>query len=990
MWESKAAVKEQARSTMAAVCGTVSNDDLQPFVPDMIEAIEDRDKLRETIDALGSTTFVQPFDAAALAIATPILERGFNRTGQGETSTQRKCCVITENLAKLVKGPAEVADFKRVLQPLLARGLASISDPEVRDRFTRAHETLARVSVEEEEGEEGEDGGGEGESKAGGGGGGGGGGGTLAGLKAVPFDVARKMLRKILKKEEAAALETRNHREGLAPATDLVAAVATDLAAFPTFMRRIWTATLYQILEVLVPPAPAPPAAGGQGGKGQGRQGQGQGKGKSKGKGKGKGKGREESKGGDDDNDDDDDDVDGGQGSATARIFAALLAQVAAAAGAKVNEPLLDEERDKEEDDEDDSLPDLCDLEFSLAYGTNILLNNARLHLKKGLKYGIIASKSAGKTTMMRAINNGMVEGFPDPKEVRTVFVENDIQGEQLRMNTVEYVLDTVGDDIEVTEAQVRTMLTEIGYTPEMQAGLITSLSGGWKMKLALGRATLQNADIMLMDEPTNHLDVINVQWVVDYINSETLKETTCMIVSHDTAFLDKTVTQIIHFDNLKLKNYKGNVTDFVARFPWAKSYFELGSTTIKFTFPAPAQLMGAKGRPVKRGTPIMSMKDCAFTYPGAAKPQLTGVSVMLSMASRVAIVGANGAGKSTMIKLLTGEFEPDSGIVKKNPNMRFAYVAQHAFHHIEQHLDKTPNQYIRWRYETGDDKEALVKETMVVTEEEKQAMAKPFEYSWKDEATEKTMKEKRVIEKIVSRKTDKKKYIYEIKYKDKPMSFNTWHEKEFLFDHGWKKMVDALDARLLALEGMMQRPLTSANVEKHLENVGLEPEYGSHSRIRDLSGGQKVKVVLAACTWACPHVIILDEPTNYLDRDSLGALATAIEEFEGGVCLITHHKEFAEHTTRESWVVANNKCDVQGDPEWEKYAMEDHTMDAPDEYTDASGNTHKVKKVMNIAEMSKKDVKQYKKVIQNKIKQGRELDEQEQEMADAWDIAWD
>ena len=67
-----------------------------------------------------------------------------------------------------------------------------------------------------------------------------------------------------------------------------------------------------------------------------------------------------------------------------------------------------------------------------------------------------------------------------------------------------------------------------------------------------------------------------------------------------------------------------------------------------------------------------------------------------------------------------------------------------------------------------------------------------------KDEVTEKTMKEKRVIEKIVSRKTEKKKHIYEIKYINKPMSFNTWHEKEFLFDHGWKKSVDALDARLL------------------------------------------------------------------------------------------------------------------------------------------------------------------------------------------------
>lgn len=79
-------------------------------------------------------------------------------------------------------------------------------------------------------------------------------------------------------------------------------------------------------------------------------------------------------------------------------------------------------------------------------------------------------------------------------------------------------------------------------------------------------------------------------------------------------------------------------------------------------------------------------------------------------MASRVGCVGENGAGKSTMIKLLTGELEPQVGDVWKHPNARVAYVAQHAFHHIEQHLNKTPNEYIRWRYANGEDKESLVK----------------------------------------------------------------------------------------------------------------------------------------------------------------------------------------------------------------------------------------------------------------------------------------
>lgn len=90
-----------------------------------------------------------------------------------------------------------------------------------------------------------------------------------------------------------------------------------------------------------------------------------------------------------------------------------------------------------------------------------------------------------------------------------------------------------------------------------------------------------------------------------------------------------------------------------------------------------------------------------------------------------------------------------------------------------------------------------------------------------------------------------------------------------------------------------MLRPLTKANVEKHLGLLGLEAEFATHAHMRGLSGGQKVKVVLAACTWNQPHILVMDEPTNYLDRDSLGALAGAIREFGGGVVIISHHNEF-------------------------------------------------------------------------------------------------
>ena len=191
------------------------------------------------------------------------------------------------------------------------------------------------------------------------------------------------------------------------------------------------------------------------------------------------------------------------------------------------------------------------------------------------------------------AISNGQVEGFPTKDEVRTIFIENDIQGSQMQMNTCQYLVDTVGFGIKVTEEEARKILMDAGFTEVMCSGLITQLSGGWKMKLALIRATMQKADIMLMDEPTNHLDVLNVQWVVDYINS--LPNVTCLMVSHDTGFLDKTVDHIIHFEDLKLHTYKGNVTAFVKRFPEAKSYFELGSTNLEFKFPLPGMLDGVE-----------------------------------------------------------------------------------------------------------------------------------------------------------------------------------------------------------------------------------------------------------------------------------------------------------------------------------------------------------------------------------------------------------
>ena len=111
-------------------------------------------------------------------------------------------------------------------------------------------------------------------------------------------------------------------------------------------------------------------------------------------------------------------------------------------------------------------------------------------------------------------------------------------------------------------------------------------------MKLALSRAMLQNADILLMDEPTNHLDVMNVKWVKDYIKS--LTNVTCIMVSHDSGLLNDVCNHILEIADLKLSCFKGNLAAFVKVRPEARAYFELKSNKLKFHFPRPGPIEGA------------------------------------------------------------------------------------------------------------------------------------------------------------------------------------------------------------------------------------------------------------------------------------------------------------------------------------------------------------------------------------------------------------
>ena len=329
-----------------------------------------------------------------------------------------------------------------------------------------------------------------------------------------------------------------------------------------------------------------------------------------------------------------------------------------------------------------------------------------------------------------------------------------------------------------------------------------------------------------------------------------------------------------------------------------------------------------------------------------------------MSQASRIACIGPNGAGKSTLIKVLVGETKPDEGCpeVYRHQNCRIAYVAQHAFHHIEQHLEMSPVEYIQWRFSGGLDKEQQAMEAAQMSEEEKAQLKQPFIVYLKELAAEldeagnatgerEIIFEKmeplkkgqkpppvdpvngifpncvRTIKQLIGRRTRHGDYEYEVKWGDKEMvsmdpKNNLYVPKVVLESNGFFKLMKAIDDKIAAEAGNV-KPLTTNCIQKHLDDFGLHEEFGTYGKMKNLSGGQKVKCVIGASMWFCPHIVVLDEPTNYLDRDSLGALSRAIKEFQGGVLMISHNAEFFGDIAPEVWEVpGDQKVHISG-AEW-------------------------------------------------------------------------
>lgn len=575
----------------------------------------------------------------------------------------------------------------------------------------------------------------------------------------------------------------------------------------------------------------------------------------------------------------------------------------------------------------------ICRLEnLILMYGGSQkpLLSNTVFELRRGHRYGIVGQNGAGKTTLMSRVAVGDMPGM---QGLKCYHLEHEGILDDVPKSTScsSYVELKVKD---ASEEKVSGALKDTGFDDAMYSKAIGELSGGWKMRLALACAVLQGADVFLLDEPTNHLDKNAVKWLQEYLVREGTAGT-AMIISHDAAFLNHVCTDIIHFTDGKLLYYEGNFEEFRQKTQLdaktAKSVLTVrnkegsveeeeggessatpmgvirpGEDEDSLKFPLPGKLEGLGSA----GKPVATVTNLNFRYAPETPLVLKDVTVRLTMNSRIGIVGANGAGKSTLLNLLAGELLPpddeagEVSAVWRHRNLRFAYIAQHHFFHLSDFQKCTPLHYMQVRFRNGWDEETQKRLTLPQSPEEEQ---------YRRDMAAKHGKRNKEVEAVLSRQKKGKQILYEVKWKglDDPKQ-NTYESVQKLRLLGVEKMAAALDDRIACAETQL-RPLTTREIVKHLEPFGITEDMTTHRMIGSFSAGQKSKLMLGASMWTKPHAVAFDEPTNYLDFQTVKALGRAISLFRGGTIVVTHNEEFLQQTCEEIWVVEDGCVNVQG-----------------------------------------------------------------------------
>jgi ATP-binding cassette subfamily F protein 3 len=374
----------------------------------------------------------------------------------------------------------------------------------------------------------------------------------------------------------------------------------------------------------------------------------------------------------------------------------------------------------------------------SIRLGGRLLLDGADLTIDPGRRVGLVGRNGAGKSTLLRAIAGRLAidggeirldararlgEVKQEAPEGEASLLDIVLEGDQERLAllaeadaeaTDPHRLAEVHDRLRVigadaAPARAATILAGLGFDAEAQSRPINSFSGGWRMRVALATALFAQPDLLLLDEPTNHLDLEATLWLETWLAKF---PGAALIVSHDRGLLDRCVDSIAHLDRAKISvtpggfdefvrirteraaqlasaaqkiaEQKAHMQAFVDRFRYKASKARQAQARIKaieklpnieaiiedaptrFAFPEPANL----------APPILTLDRADVGYGGP--PILHNLSLRIDMEDRIALLGANGNGKSTLAKLLAGKLQPTRGEIRRGGKLRVGYFAQH------------------------------------------------------------------------------------------------------------------------------------------------------------------------------------------------------------------------------------------------------------------------------------------------------------------------
>eukprot|EP00566_Odontella_aurita_P000093 CAMPEP_0113548804 /NCGR_PEP_ID=MMETSP0015_2-20120614/13087_1 /TAXON_ID=2838 /ORGANISM="Odontella" /LENGTH=864 /DNA_ID=CAMNT_0000449455 /DNA_START=194 /DNA_END=2788 /DNA_ORIENTATION=- /assembly_acc=CAM_ASM_000160 len=563
----------------------------------------------------------------------------------------------------------------------------------------------------------------------------------------------------------------------------------------------------------------------------------------------------------------------------------------------------------------------------SLLFSGNELLQNATIQITAGHRYGLIGRNGVGKSTLLRRLANKNVPGFP--LDVQVMLVKQQVDGgpkstlevllgadkerssllaEQSRLeenielvdeassNRLDEIVERLSvvacelEAIEADKAEERALdvLKGLRFTREMIDGPTSNLSGGWRMRLALAKALFVPCDLLLLDEPSNHLDLEALIWLQDHLIS---LASAVIIVSHDRAFLDGVCTDIINFEHKKLKYFVGDFSSYeqqreetAARHAQildaserqrakavsfieqqkkatsdpkkqrqakmikekklerignyredGKKYktrslkklsedylrtaekviIEADEPVIKLKLTDPTWPPG-----VSPGSALLKMESLSFSYSVGGKGLLQNISLDVNRGSKIAVVGSNGQGKSTLIKIMTGDLCCSSkslsfnGELWRHPCLRIGHVTQHHVEELDEFAGLTVLQY----------------------------------------------------------------------------------------------------AEQILLAGSACSDITKSaagNIRQYLGAFGLGGKHANRP-IGTLSGGERMRLCFCTVLAEQPHVLLLDEPSNHCDLETLDGLSAALGKFQGAVVVISHNQGFLSGFCKELWVVQSGGIDVR------------------------------------------------------------------------------